>query len=175
LIKQAQTVEHMLTHFPMNPHCEACRRAKTQRKHCRRIKQGDAQATVSPKKFGDNVTGDHIDCSGDGVDKGLNGERYGFVLYDRATGWLDVYPMGENVAGAIQAAMDDLGGPKDRVTYFYSDGGRELIKAAKYMGWTHGISTPGRPETNGVAEAPFWCPCCVLSNDRSKTKKTFGR
>ena len=107
---------------------------------------------VSPKKFGDSVTGDHIDCSGDGLDKGVNGEKYGFVLYDRATGWLDTYPVTEKTAENIQAAMDDFCGPRDRVVYFYSDGGRELIKAVCYMGWTHGLSTPGRPETNGVAE-----------------------
>ena len=37
--------------------------------------------------------------------------------------------------------------------YFHSDGASELVKAATDLGWCHGTSTPGRSETNGVAEA----------------------
>ena len=43
-------------------------------------------------------------------------------------------------------------GPTDKVQSFYSDASPELEGAAREMGWPHTTSTPGQPQTNGVAE-----------------------
>ena len=43
-------------------------------------------------------------------------------------------------------------GPRDVIKYVYTDNSKELIKAVSDLGLVHGTSTPGRPQTNGVAE-----------------------
>ena len=43
-------------------------------------------------------------------------------------------------------------GPYRTVKMFYSDNSGELTQAAKMLGWVHGKSTVGIPQTNGQAE-----------------------
>ena len=73
------------------------------------------------------------------------------MLYDAATGYLDAYPMVNKDEESVGAAMSDFVGNQE-VSHFYSDGGRELIKAAKSLAWRCDTSTPHRPKSNGVAE-----------------------
>ena len=65
----------------------------------------------------------------------------------------DCYPINTRAAEAVAQSMKDFAGPVAEVKYFHSDGACELVKAATDLGWCHGTSTPGRSETNGVAEA----------------------
>ena len=75
------------------------------------------------------------------------------VLKDRFSGWRDCYPKASKSADDAYAALLDFQGPKESVKYFYSDSSPELAKAATDLGWCHGTATPGRKESNGVAEA----------------------
>ena len=43
-------------------------------------------------------------------------------------------------------------GPRLPIQYLYSDGSKELEKAAEELKTIHGTSTPERPESNGRAE-----------------------
>lgn len=43
-------------------------------------------------------------------------------------------------------------GPKDEVRRLYSGGAHELAPAAHDLRWRHDVSTPHRPQSNGVAE-----------------------
>ena len=56
LKKIAHSLPHLLTHFPKNPWCDACRRAKLIRKAC------PVRDVELPReaKFGDYLTVDHI-------------------------------------------------------------------------------------------------------------------
>ena len=56
----AQSVPHMLTHFPKNRWCDACRRAKLIRKAC-----PARDAELPPEEvFGDYLTVDHMIFNG---------------------------------------------------------------------------------------------------------------
>ena len=48
--------------------------------------------------------------------------------------------------------MHHFAGPSASVKLYYSDNAPELIRAARECGWPRDNSTPGVPQTNGVAE-----------------------
>ena len=58
LREEAVSIAHLMTHFPKNPFCEACRRARLRRKANRRRKERVVDAEV-PQVFGSSVTLDH--------------------------------------------------------------------------------------------------------------------
>jgi hypothetical protein len=69
LKREADSLEHLMTHIPMNPHCAACQRAKKQhRRYCKHKGKKGHRA----KKFGDHCTGDLFVCT-DREDKGIGG------------------------------------------------------------------------------------------------------
>jgi hypothetical protein len=78
LQEQAKSLQHLLTHTPKNPFCEACNRAKM--RHSAHRKKGGAER-LDAVSFGDHITGDHIISQGD-IDVGFNGERDAVVLFD---------------------------------------------------------------------------------------------
>ena len=57
LIKEAKSVEHMLTHTPFNPYCRACVQARSKRHNKRKGKL--AVDEPIPAEWGLSVTGDH--------------------------------------------------------------------------------------------------------------------
>jgi hypothetical protein len=73
------------------------------------------------------------------------------VFKDAATGWIARYPLPDKSSEAATKALMEFAG-NSTVTLFYSDSAPELISAAQAMGWPHERATPGRPQTNGVAE-----------------------
>ena len=80
------------------------------------------------------------------------GDRTAFIVLDRATKWMDAFLLLSKSALDTANALQDFLGPKDRIESFYSDNSPELKIVAHDNGWEHTTSTPGRPETNGVAE-----------------------
>jgi hypothetical protein len=148
---EAQTLHHLLTHTPKNPSCKACQRAKMQRKpHSR--KSIPLAERMEAEIFGDLVTGNHI-VTKHKMDRSIDGQRDAVVLYDVATMHLDCYPTGSRHADETLMALDHFIGPKETVKMFYTDAARELHSAAKTLGLCRDCSTPGRPESNGLAEA----------------------
>ena len=102
-------------------------------------------------EFADLVTGDHIATVAK-VDKIIDGKIDGLVLYDAATGYLDCYPTHtKNTEETIQSLQHFLG-PKGKFGQFYNDAAAELFAAAKAMGLNRDSGTPGRSESNGLAE-----------------------
>ena len=89
LRKEAVSLTHLMTHFPKNPYCTACQRAK--------MTTAPARKTYRPEPedqaFGENVTADHV-VIGES-DEGVDGERAALVILDRGTGWLDCYPVAD--------------------------------------------------------------------------------
>ena len=83
------TDEYLLTHSPINPHCEACRRAKLTRKPARRIRRDPEEV---PKKFGDLINADHIISQSEEA-QGLMGEREALIIVDRYSDYIDCYPV----------------------------------------------------------------------------------
>ena len=148
---EATSVYHLLTHTPKNPYCPACQRAKLQRKPHKSRKVPLAERAQA-EEFGDIITGDHI-VTIDEVDRSIDHKRDAVVLYDVATGYLDVYPTTtKNNKETIQALQHFLG-PKQTVGMFHADAAREITSAAKALGLCHDPATPGRPQSNGLAES----------------------
>ena len=56
--QEAGTVEHLLTHLPNTPFCEACVRGNMTRKRARTRKPADNAAI--PTTFGEQVAADHL-------------------------------------------------------------------------------------------------------------------
>lgn len=148
---EADSLYHLLTHTPKNPNCPACRRAKMQKKPHRR-KAIPIEERAQAEKFGDLITGDHI-VTIDKIDKSIDGKRDAVVIYDVATMFLECYPTGTKSADETIQALQHFIGPKGTVSLFYSDAARELHSAAKVLGICKDQSTPGRPQSNGLAES----------------------
>ena len=102
------------------------------------------------EKFG-RITADHF-LVADEIDSAIDGEKAGLVIKCRGSNWLDLYPTKGKFSADAEDAFIDFEGPYKSVDYFYADDSPELTAAAKSRGWIRGSATPGRPETNGVAE-----------------------
>ena len=97
---------HLMTHMPKNKWCPACQRAKMQHKACR---SGSSLGLV-PEAFGDQVTADHI-VSRSEISQGLIGEKNALVLLDRATGYIDCFPLGTKNSDDAWDAFNEYLGP----------------------------------------------------------------
>ena len=109
----------------------------------------------APERFGDQVTGDSlIDRSAvDDGDEYFPAATNAFVLYDRATGWVECFPKATlSYNDTLKAMRDFQGTTGPKVQQFHSDNFPSIAKAAKTMRWTAPTSTPGIPQTNGLAE-----------------------
>ena len=144
------TVEHQMTHFPKLPHCPHCQRAKMQQAPGRR-RNCDTKMSPVPKKFGDQITADHIVASSE-YNMGMTGDQVAVVIKDRATDYIAGIPLKSKSAEDARAALDDFQGPSSPVRVCYTDNSPELIAAVRELKWLKGKSTPGLPKTNAVAE-----------------------
>jgi len=72
LMRQANTVEHMIDHRNFNPYCKHCCRAKAQR---RRRSRGSLNMGPKPTKFGEQQTGDHL------ISRRV--DKHGIVQYEK--------------------------------------------------------------------------------------------
>ena len=148
---EAGTTQHLLTHFPKNIHCVACRQAKvtnvrfTRRAKPREVKEGDA-------KFGKRVTADTIVLR-NLKDRGIGGETNAIVFYDLYSGWIDCIPVRSRVTEDTVRAINQFKGPNDILGELYTDQAGEFSKACGIIGACNGTATPGMPRTNGIAES----------------------
>ena len=148
---EAESLEHLMTHEPMNPFCLDCMRAKMQLAQSRKASSRGASLGPRPEKFGDQVTCDHL-LAQDVDDVGMDDESCALVLLDRGTDYIDAIPQPERTAACCYMALLEFAGPYDYINELYSDGAPELVKAAKDAKWIHSTSAPERPQKNGVAE-----------------------
>ena len=151
-LEQARSPEHLYDHRVYNPYCKHCVRGKAQR---RAHKKGKLVIGPAPVRFGDQVTGDSL------IDRTVIGEgdeyfpnsTNAFVMYDRATQWIECHPKATlSYEDTLQAMRNFQGTYGRKVRRFYADNFASIAKAAKTMHWTAPTSTPGVPQTNGLAE-----------------------
>ena len=147
-LKIASSLSHLMTHYPKNPHCIACSRAK--------IRASPSFSTPSEKAkhykaFGDHVTADFKVMFQDKKSWGIDGQRCVLIIYDSATEFIAAYPMTENSTEQVVAAYLDFMG-NQKIKYIYCDGGPELVAACKSLGIRCDTSTPYSPKRNAIAE-----------------------
>ena len=118
-----------------------------QRKACRAKPVGAPR----PKRLGDQIRADHIVFNND-LSIGVGQFRYAIVIADRATRWVECYPLKDKTHSSAKVAFSFYLGPRSRCRLLWTDKSRELIAMAESLCIPHGTSTPYRPETNGIAE-----------------------
>jgi len=158
---EADSLQHLLTHFPKNPHCKTCQVTKSQRKQCRNkshlIKHKDAML----RAFGDAITADHISAHDDespmaklalGLDEFNRRCPCALGILDYHTKYRDMFPCVDKTAETAENKLREFLGVDVIPKFAYSDNSKELRRAMQDLQIIHGTSTPGRPETNGRAE-----------------------
>ena len=123
LRKQASNVQHLMTHIPKNPYCEACLRAKARRSPAKRSK-GAAPHREHVKDYGDEVSIDHIILGPSG------GGETALVLKDLATGWIDAMPLPDKTAESTYTGLRQAFG-RSPIGTVHSDGAPEIERALK--------------------------------------------
>ena len=145
-------------HRTFNPYCRPCVEAKHQRRHKR--KGGLVEQSEVPTVFGEQTTGDHliIRRKGGNLSQDAGAEVAEFpkaataaVIFDLGTKWLGCYPQATRTTEDTIKSCQDFAG-RDNIKSFYCDNAHELAAAAKRLGWPMPTSTPGVPDTNGLAE-----------------------
>ena len=146
---EAPSAHHLLTRSPYNRFCPTCARAKMFRKPARRIAH---HPDSLPKQFGEHVNADRVIAHSE-ESMGLTGERDALVVVDRATGYMDCYPLMSKSAEYAHEAMLDFFGPQlSQARLIHTDMALELISAVSRMGVSHSKSTPYRHTSNATCE-----------------------
>jgi hypothetical protein len=104
-----------------------------------------------PALFGEQLTADHI-VAQSLEDQSMDGDRDAVVITDRATGFLDCYPVRSKSAEDAYKAFQEFLGPRVFPLLVYTDNSQELIRALTDLGVVHEKALPYRPQSNGVAE-----------------------
>ena len=148
LKEEAQSVQHLLTHTPKNPFCQACSRAKMTKRPSY-SKGGSTQ--VEADHFGQHLTADHLVIRDD-EEMDIDGARVALVVKDVATDFRYVYPAARRSTRECIAAFKHFVRSTDDVGVFYSDNSPELIATAERLGWRHQTSFAYVSKTNAMAE-----------------------
>ena len=129
--------------------------------------RGESDDELIAQKFGDLVTADHIIIATES-DYSRHGDTAVLGCQDLATKWIGGYPAPHKTAEETIKALQHFAG-KEKVALLYSDGSGELEAAACALQIPHDISTPHRPQNNGVAEQIVrriieGARCCLLAS-----------
>ena len=148
----ANTVEHLATHFPKNKHCEWCNRANLQAAPARRVKPPPDQGEKTIAKPMSHILGDHMVM---GLrSEGQGGERNCLLLIDAHTGIEQAYPVNTKHHNHVRESLQQFHANRhpSTQTFFRSDCARELIAAARELGFTPDPSLPQRKVHNARCE-----------------------
>ena len=104
-----------------------------------------------PKEFGDQVTADHI-ISRSARSESVTGALDSLLIYDRATRWVDCYPVRSQGADDVYNRFLQFIGPLQKVKHVYTDDSAAIKVALGELRLCHDTSVPGQPKTNGAAE-----------------------
>ena len=145
LKREANSLNHKLTHRYKNPYCDSCIRAKM--KHFK-TRRGSYKREL--KKFGDLITFDAVDTA-KVHDDVLVLEKEVLVVRDCFTGIIGAYPSDRMTKDDVVRAVKQFIGAK-KVRQAYSDHAPQFIEAMNEMKIPIDHSLPGRPQTNSIAE-----------------------
>eukprot|EP00434_Breviolum_minutum_P041042 symbB.v1.2.036502.t1/scaffold5171.1/size30161/3 len=159
LKNEAESLEHMLTHFPKNPFCRICNVAKnTSRNVARKPDSKDDDFIDPPKEvFEQLATEDVILAKGsEHMGVGIGGIRSHHVIRDVKSGARLAYPLSKRDAQAHARNFRHFIGLKANEvttkTLIKMDEAGELEQAAHLCGMTPETSMPNRWPHNAVLE-----------------------
>ena len=148
LIAEAASAKHQFTHFPKNPFCRTCQRARMMAPHAR---NKGGQKRIETEVFGDHIIGDHVIIKKI-VEEGFRGEQVALVLKDLHTQYRYVNPSQTEDAQSSVDGLNHFIGPKDDVQVVYTDNSPELIRAIKDLGYRHQTSIEYVDSSKSFAE-----------------------
>ena len=119
------------------------------RNSCHRRKI-DLDETVA-KTFGEHVSIDFVAAKTQYFEE-VSGRTDALLFYDKATGWMQLYPTFSKSAQEVERVLRHVTGQHLRIKYLYSDSAPEFTKACRSLGIDHDTSTPGDPQNNGLIE-----------------------
>ena len=159
LRKEAESPEHMLTHFPKNPFCKICNVAKnTSRRVAHKPDSKDDDFVDPPKEvFEQLATDDVILAKGsEHMGVGVGGIRSHHVIRDIKSGARLAYPLSKRDAQAHARNLRHFVGLKANEvatkTLIKMDEAGELEQAAHLCGMTPETSLPNRWPHNAALE-----------------------
>ena len=135
---RALSLQHLMTHYPKNPYCPSCARARL--RHAPTGRGHAGWRVVQAKRFGDVITCDHIIEKRGDSDPGGD-RRTAMSVYDVGTRFLACYPLPTKSAEHAERALRHFLGPQC-VSVIHSDGSEELKAAVRALGVLHDTSTP---------------------------------
>ena len=147
---------HMLTHLPKNRTCPICVQAKLyEAPHRRRENQSEAirhaRDVEEAKEFLERVACDHIVARNG---PGMKGEQYTFVIRDRYSGLIGVYPCRTKGSDEVEEALRRFcGRSRPGIVNVSSDRAPEILSALKRLGFCSEPSAPHDPVHNPFAES----------------------
>ena len=148
LLAEAASTQHQYTHFPKNPFCRTCQRARMMAPQAR--KKG-GQKRIETEVFGDHIIGDHVIIKKN-VEEGFRGEQVALVLKDLHTQYRYVYPSQSKDSQSCVDGLNHFIGSKDDVQVVYTDNSPELIRAIKDLGYRHQTSIEYVDSSKSFAE-----------------------
>ena len=116
LIVEAQSSKHQFLHFPKNPFCRTCQRARMLAPYAR---SKGGQARFDTTRFGDHIIADHVLIKANV--EGMKGEKVALVIKDIHTQFRYVYPSQSRFAEDCTFAINHFVNGKDDVEVIYTD------------------------------------------------------
>lgn len=140
---------HCANHFPHDPSCEGCVRARLQARA--KTRSGGLQVLVD-----EPLRRVHLDTMGP-TEEALHGEKYVLVAWDEGSEYLKCLPILDKVPVHVRDAfIRGFSGERKKVVMIRCDNGGEFMREFETWCKDQGIgiehSLPGRPSTNSRIE-----------------------
>ena len=137
LENEATSSHHQFCHYPKNPFCKVCQKARMMAPPAR--KKG-GQKRLETKSFGDHIVADHTVVKAN-VEEGVKGETVALVMKDIHTQFRHVYPSQTKSSDSCVSAFNHFLSRRDEVGAVYTDNSRELMATIGELGYRHQTST----------------------------------
>ena len=108
------------------------------------------RAEDAKAKLYDLITADHKVLSDNCESQ--NNNRYGVVVQDLATQWIQAYPCKNKTSQETQRSLQKFLEPERKPKVIYTNNSLEFGEACEDLSWNHCTSTPHRSEIDGIAE-----------------------
>ena len=153
LVRESQTLEHMMWHIPKNPACPICNRSRMYRKRVSRFRHDPLKdrGGLSPvESFGERIATDFII-----VQKLASGRENSVqIIRDEHSGWIRAYPITKRDTSAVVRNLLNFLGPSynQPCIMIKSDQARETRLAAQQLGFVFEGTLENRFPHNSVLE-----------------------
>eukprot|EP00435_Cladocopium_sp_Y103_P036206 s1446_g9.t1 len=129
LEREAKSAAHQFCHFPKNPFCKVCQKARMMAPPA---KKRGGQKRLETQHFAEHLIADHIVVKAN-VEEGVKGETVALVMKEVHTQFRHVYPSQSKSGDSCVTAFNHFLSHKDEVGAVYTDNSRELIAAIGQM------------------------------------------